>query len=71
MMEFSEKIRFARAKLEMSQEELAQALNVSYASIHRWENAKTKPNKMVRAVFDSFCGNHGISFTDNEGDKRK
>jgi len=66
-MEFSEKIRLARKQLEMSQEELAQALNVSYASIHRWENAKTKPNKMVRNVFDSFCKTHGIAFDISEG----
>ena len=63
-MEFSEKIRFVRKHLEMSQEELAQALNVSYASIHRWENAKTKPNKMVRVVFKSFCDQNNIDFGD-------
>ena len=67
-MEFSDKIRYARKQLEMSQEELAQALTVSYASIHRWENAKTKPNKMVRAVFDSFCKARDITF-DESGDK--
>ena len=61
-MEFSEKIRLARKQLEMSQEELAQALNVSYASIHRWENAKTKPNKMVKAVFSEYCEKRGVSF---------
>jgi len=68
-MEFSEKIRFARAQLKMSQEELAQALNVSYASIHRWENAKTKPNKMVRAVFKSFCDKNNIDLGDNDEQK--
>ena len=66
-MEFSEKIRFARKRLEMSQEELANALNVSYASIHRWENAKTKPNKMVRTVFETFCKSHGITLDESEG----
>lgn len=63
-MEFSEKIRFVRERLGMSQEELAHALNVSYASIHRWENAKTKPIKMAQAAFDTFCTNHSISFNE-------
>ena len=63
-MEYSEKIRIVRERLGMSQEELAQALNVSYASIHRWEHSKTKPIKVVRAVFDDFCVKRGISFDD-------
>ena len=64
MMEYSEKIRIVRNKLNLSQEDLARALNVSFASINRWENSKTKPIKMARAVFDAFCEKHGISFND-------
>ena len=66
-MDFSEKIRFVRERLGMSQEELAQALSVSYASIHRWENAKTKPIKMARTVFDDFCKKHKINFDESGG----
>ena len=61
-MEFSLKIRIVRERLEMSQEDLARALNVSFATINRWENAKTKPIKMGRAVFETFCEKNGISF---------
>ena len=61
-MEYSEKIRLVRKRLGMSQEDLAHALNVSYASIHRWEHSKTKPIKVVRAAFDDFCVKHGIDF---------
>jgi len=64
-MEFPEKIRYAREKLNMSQEDLARALNVSYVSINRWENAKTKPIKIAQAAFESFCDKHSISFEDN------
>jgi len=66
-MDFSEKLRFARERLGMSQEELAQALSVSYASIHRWENAKTKPIKMARTVFDDFCKKQKINFDESGG----
>ena len=66
-MEFSEKIKFVREKLEMSQEDLARALNVSFATINRWENSKTKPIKMAKGIFKSFCEEHGITFPESEG----
>jgi DNA-binding transcriptional regulator YiaG len=66
-MEISEKIRFVRERLKISQEDLARALNVSYATINRWENARTKPNKMAQDVFHNFCAKHGIVF-DESGD---
>ena len=64
-MDFTEKIRFVREKLNMSQEDLARALNVSYVSINRWENGKTKPIKIAQAVFDTFCEKHSIVFGDD------
>ena len=73
-MDFSDKIKYVRDKLEMSQEDLARALNVSFASINRWENRKAKPIKIAKAAFDTFCESHGISFDDTEkqssGNKR-
>jgi hypothetical protein len=39
---------------------------VSYATINRWENAKTKPTRMALAVFFDYCDKHGISFDDGE-----
>jgi len=63
-MEFSEKIKYVRDKLEMSQEDLARALNVSFASINRWENRKAKPIKIAQAAFDTFCKSHRITFDD-------
>jgi len=64
-MEFSYKLRYVREKLNISQEDLARALNVSYATINRWENSKTKPIKMAQAAFSDFCTKHGIVFNDN------
>ena len=68
-MEFSEKVRYAREKLNISQEELARALNVSYATINRWENSKTKPIKMAQAAFHSFCEKHDVSFDESGANK--
>ena len=65
-MEFSDKVRFVREQLKLSQEDLARALNVSFATINRWENAKTKPIRMARVAFDDFCDKHGIIFEESE-----
>lgn len=64
-MEFSEKIKYVRNKLGMSQEDLARTLNVSFATINRWENGRAKPIKITQAAFDVFCESKGISFDDN------
>jgi len=65
-MDFSQKIRYVRQKLNISQEDLARALNVSYATINRWENSKNKPVRMAQAAFSDFCEKHEISFDDND-----
>jgi len=67
-MEFPKKVRFVRDKLNLSQEDLARALNVSFSTNNRWENAKTKPIKMAQTAFNAFCKKRGISF-DESGDK--
>jgi len=61
-MEFSAKVRFAREQLHISQEDLARALNVSYATVNRWENSRTKPLKITQSAFLSFCENHDVDF---------
>ena len=63
-MEFSEKIKYAREKLNISQEDLARALNVSFATINRWENSKNKPVRMAQVAFNDFCTKHEIVFDD-------
>jgi len=65
-MEFATKVQFAREQLKISQEELARALNVSYATINRWENSKTTPNKMAQDVFFAFCKKHGVIFDEKK-----
>ena len=66
-MEFSEKIKLVREKLNMSQEDLARALNVSFATINRWENSKNKPVRMAQVAFSDFCKKHKISFDESDG----
>ena len=44
-----------RRKLALSQEDPAQELGVSHATVNRWENGLSKPSKLARAHLDSFC----------------
>ena len=60
-MNFPSTVKYVREKLSMSQEELAHALKVSFATINRWENGKTSPNKMAKSVFFSFCKEKGLN----------
>ncbi len=48
-------VKEIRRQLGLSQEELAHALGVSFATVNRWENGKTNPSKLARNQFRSFC----------------
>lgn len=59
-MEFSQLVRLTRQKLGISQEDLARALHISFATVNRWENGKTRPNQLTETVFIDFCMQHGV-----------
>jgi len=48
-------VKEVRRQLALSQEDLARKLGVSFATVNRWENGKSKPSKLAKAQFDSFC----------------
>lgn len=52
--DFSTKVKSVRQKLALSQEDLAKALGVSFATVNRWENGKTNPSKLARNQFEQF-----------------
>jgi DNA-binding transcriptional regulator YiaG len=52
---FPEYVRKIRSQLDLSQEELAHALGVSFATVNRWENGKSAPSKLAQRQFDQFC----------------
>jgi len=52
---FAALVKEVRRQLALSQEDLARQLGVSYATVNRWENGKSKPSKLARAQFDAFC----------------
>ena len=52
---FPELLKEVRQKLGITQEELAHELGVSFATVNRWENGKTKPSRLAKASFKNFC----------------
>jgi DNA-binding transcriptional regulator YiaG len=52
---FPATVKEVRRQLALSQEELAHALGVSFATVNRWENGKTIPSKLARRQFEQFC----------------
>lgn len=53
--DFVEVVKRVRRQLALSQEELARELGVSFATVNRWENGKSRPSKLAKAQFDNFC----------------
>jgi DNA-binding transcriptional regulator YiaG len=64
-MDIKDKLVFIRAKLNLSQEALARELNVSYATINRWETGKTTPSRKYEMVIENYCKEKGIIIADN------
>lgn len=52
---FPQQVKKVRLQLKLSQEELAQCLGVSFATVNRWENGRTKPSKLALKQFATFC----------------
>ena len=47
-MTFAEGLKAMRDSLGMTQEALARELNVSFPTVNKWENNKTKPLRIIR-----------------------
>lgn len=52
--EFASKVKALREQLGISQEDLAKELGVSFATVNRWENAKTQPSRLAKNQFERF-----------------
>jgi DNA-binding transcriptional regulator YiaG len=59
-MTLPEYMRKIRRGMEMSQQELAKELNVSFSSVNRWEKKQVSPSKLARRSFLDFCKKRGI-----------
>ena len=60
-MTFSEALKLIRVELNLSQESLAHELKVSFATVNKWENNKTKPLRIARERVLEFGKTKGVS----------
>lgn len=59
-MDFAKQVKYVREQLKLSQKQLADALNVSFTTINRWENSKVTPSNLAQKTFYEFCENNFI-----------
>ena len=69
MKDYPNAIRKLRAKLNISQQELADILGVSFPSVNRWENGHYEPTIIAKVRLDELFKENNIELcevTDNE-----
>lgn len=57
-------IKQIREHLNISQTELAEQLNVSFATVNRWENERAVPNKLAQTKLYEICKENDVSVYD-------
>lgn len=67
-MRFSDLVKKIRMDLGYSQEQLARALNISFCTVNRWENAKAKPSPMAKKLLFEFCEKQGLKIQISQED---
>lgn len=55
MIDYQKAVKELRDKLIMTQQEFADYLGVSFASINRWENGTNKPTTVVKRKIVELC----------------
>lgn len=59
-MTIDEILKIIRKELNISQETFARELNVSYATLNRWENNKVKPSRLAMKQLVEFSSRNNI-----------
>lgn len=59
-------LRAVRNKLNLSQEQLAGKLNVSFATVNRWESGKSKPQKAQAQAIEALAEEAGLAGNGDE-----
>lgn len=57
-------IKQIRENLNMSQTELAEKLNVTFATVNRWENGRAVPNKIAQTKLYEICKENDVPIYD-------
>jgi len=60
-MALDEILKSIRKELNLTQEQLARDLNVSFSTLNRWENSHTIPSRLARMRLLDYCTKNGVS----------
>lgn len=60
-MTFATAVKKLREELNLTQELLARELNVSFATVNKWERNRTKPLRSIRDRLVEFAKSNNIS----------
>ena len=60
--ENSEFVKSVRSQLGLTQQELADKLGVSFATVNRWENGKARPNIKAMKALKQYCEECGLPY---------
>jgi len=62
-MKASELIKTIRMEHGLTQEEFAHAISSTTTTVNRWENEKSTPNRMAKALLITYCKNNNLDKT--------
>jgi DNA-binding XRE family transcriptional regulator len=65
-MDYQRLVKELRLKLILSQQEFADLLNVSFASINRWETGKHEPTIKIKRKIVQLCKENNIDLEENK-----
>lgn len=68
MYDYKILVKKLREKMLLTQEEMAEILGVSFASVNRYENGKTIPTMKVKRKIVELCKKNKIELVMKEGD---
>lgn len=54
-------LKAIRKELNVSQEQLARDLNVSFTTLNRWENNRSKPSRLAMMRIADYCKEKDVS----------
>jgi len=60
-VDFGVRMKELRERLQLTQEAMAEALGVNYATVNRWENGWTAPSKLALRQIDLLCKEYHIT----------
>jgi len=65
-MDYSSALRQLRAEMDVSQQQLAELLKVSFISVNRWENGKHEPTVIAKERLKKLFKQYNITLEEKQ-----